>query len=115
MNCTSCGAELMNGVQNCHNCGAPVQSSNYNYDQQGYQQGLPPQFQPMDGQPNFNQQQVNIDYSDLNIILKIVCLLLPLVGIILYFVWKNSAPVKAKSSITFAGIGFIINIIFAFL
>lgn len=104
MNCQRCGALLADGVTHCHNCGTPQQFTNAGY------------------QPNYGQQQYgqhgqvgNVDMSDLNVGLKILFLLFPLIGIIMYFVWKNSAPVKAKSSLTFGLIGIGVNILLSIL
>lgn len=96
MKCTNCGAEVMDGLQNCPYCGAS---------------------QVLGSQNGANQQQYGYDQNenteDASWIIKIVCLLIPIVGVILYFVWKTNTPVKAKSCLIFAGIGFAINIIFS--
>lgn len=63
----------------------------------GYQQ----QFAPVD----------NTNYEDLSIILKIVSFLFPIVGIVLYFINRNSAPNKASQAIRWAGIGFAVGMI----
>ena len=49
--------------------------------------------------------------DDLGIGLKIVCLLIPLVGAILYFVKKNDEPNAAKQACNFALIGVGISIV----
>ena len=53
--------------------------------------------------------------EDLGIGLKIVCFLLPIVGLILYFVYKSDAPQKSKSACKMAiwgvVLGIVINII----
>ncbi len=55
--------------------------------------------------------------DDLGIGLKIVSVLFPIVGAILYFVKKKDEPVAAKQACTMAligfGIGIVLNIIFA--
>lgn len=50
--------------------------------------------------------------EDLSLILKIVCVLLPIVGIILYFVHQKNEPVKAKSACNMALIGMAIGLVF---
>ena len=50
--------------------------------------------------------------EDLSLILKIVCVLLPIVGIILYFVYQKNEPVKAKSACNMALIGMAIGLVF---
>lgn len=49
----------------------------------------------------------NIDKPSLA--LRILTLFIPLVGLILYFVKKSEYPVSAKSYLTWAGIGFVVN------
>jgi uncharacterized membrane protein len=53
--------------------------------------------------------------QDLSTALKVVSLLFPIVGAILYFVHNKNEPKKAKSACTFAligfGIGLVLNII----
>lgn len=51
------------------------------------------------------------DQEELSMLLKIVCFLIPLVGLILYFVWKKDYPVKSKSACQMALFGFIAGII----
>jgi FtsH-binding integral membrane protein len=57
--------------------------------------------------------------DDLGIGLKIVCLLIPLVGLILYFVKKKDEPNSSKQACTWAligvGIGIVLNIIIGLL
>lgn len=47
--------------------------------------------------------------------LNILSLLFPIVGIILYFVWKKETPKKAKSILTYGligwGIGILLNLL----
>lgn len=99
----------MPGAANCPNCGAPVAVANNAYGQQ-------PQYQQPQYQQGYPQQQGYApaqSQEDAAIWLKIICLLIPIVGIIMYFVNSKSAPVKAKSCILFAGIGMALNLLFA--
>lgn len=57
----------------------------------------------------------NTSEDTLNIGLNILSLFFPLVGIILYFTWKKDTPKKAKGVLTFALIGWAINIILTIL
>ena len=71
--------------------------------------GYQPQFAP-----GYQQQFAPVDntnYEDLSIILKIVSFLFPIVGIVLYFINRNSAPNKASQAIRWAGIGFAVGMI----
>ncbi|MGN0223824.1 MAG: FHA domain-containing protein [Muribaculaceae bacterium] len=68
----------------------------------GYQQQYPQQqFAPVD----------NTNYEDLNIFLKIISFLFPIVGIVLYFIYRNSAPNKASQAGKWAGIGFAVGMV----
>lgn len=58
-------------------------------------------------QPNFNQNSE----EDLSLILKIACVIIPLVGLILFFVEKNKNPKKSKSACYFALGGVVLSII----
>lgn len=42
----------------------------------------------------------------------LISFLIPIVGIILYFSWKNTKPKSAKLAIKWAAIGFIANMIY---
>lgn len=107
MNCQRCGTLVAEGASHCHSCGTPLQQFG-NTQQYGHQ--------------DYNQQQfgqyhssANVDMSDLNIGLKIVSLLFWVVGVIMYFVWKDKAPVKAKSALTWGLVGLGCDIIFGIL
>ena len=54
---------------------------------------------------------VSVDDSKLGVGLSIFSFLFPIVGFILYFVYKNSAYIKAKRAVKLAWIGFSINIL----
>jgi hypothetical protein len=49
--------------------------------------------------------------EDLGIGLKIVSICVPIVGAILYFVWKQDHPKKSKQACNFALIGLGVNIV----
>lgn len=59
---------------------------------------------------NFNQQDPSNE-EDLSTLLKVASVLIPLVGIILFFVEKNKNPKKSKSACYFAIGGFLLNLI----
>ena len=91
--------------------------SNHDQPQQpapGYAPQQPaPGYQPQFA-PGYQQQFAPVDntnYEDLSIILKIVSFLFPIVGIVLYFINRNSAPNKASQAIRWAGIGFAVGMI----
>lgn len=47
--------------------------------------------------------------------LNILAVLFPIVGYIIYFVWRKETPIRAKSILTSALIGSAIGILFAFI
>ena len=62
------------------------------------------------GKPPFVTFKEN-DNSELDTVVKVVSFCIPLVGAILYFVHKNSAPQKSKDACTAAAWGFLVNLI----
>ncbi|MCH5233664.1 MAG: hypothetical protein J1E16_00075 [Muribaculaceae bacterium] len=75
------------------------------YGQTGY---VDPAFQQ-----NFQQEA---SYQDAEVWMKILCFIVPIVGIIFYFVKKDKEPVYAKSCLTWGligfGVSFLLGIIF---
>lgn len=128
MRCTKCGAEIVNGSQYCQVCGAPVGSNpqqinmqatmgqqQYPHGSQPYQQSYQQQYQQQYQQPyqqTYQQNNGNISYADAGIGLKILSLLIPLVGLILWLVKKDKEPVAAKNCLIWAAVGFGISIVF---
>lgn len=88
----------------CQNCGAEIAKEAY--------------VCPKCGVRTYNEQTTNVEDKP-NMALNIISLLLlPILGIILYFVWKKDTPIKAKSILTYAligwGISFVLNLILSF-
>ncbi len=93
--CTGCGTEFATDAQFCSVCGKPrpAQSTQPVYQQNGYQQsGYRPQ--------NYEQDAPSTG-------MKVLGFFLPGVGLILYLVWRDQLPLKAKS----AGKGALIGVI----
>lgn len=112
MRCNNCGAEIMNGSQYCQVCGSPALSTQgMNQSVQGgmQQQGMYQQ-QGMSQQPFYNQNQA-VSYEDAGWGLKIISILLPIVGLILWLVKKDKEPVAAKTCLIWAGVGVAVNIV----
>ena len=108
--CPKCGAMVSDTASFCPKCGAPIAQS-------------APQQQPEPAQQPYNQQPANpypaVQPTDApSTGLNILSLLFPIVGWILYFVYRDKEPVKAKSCSKFAwigfGIGLVLNIITLF-
>lgn len=81
MYCKNCGAEISKEAYVCPKCGVKVKEDENN----------------INDKPNVG--------------LNILSLFIPLIGLILYFSWKNNMPKKAKSILTFSLIGWGINIV----
>ena len=82
----------------CQNCGAEIAKEAY--------------VCPKCGVRTHNEQTTNVEDKP-NMGLNIVALLLlPILGIILYFVWKKDTPIRAKSILTYALIGWGISFAF---
>lgn len=81
MYCQNCGAEIAKEAYVCPKCGVRTNNAGST---------------TAEDKPNTG--------------LNILSLFIPLVGIILYFVWKNETPVRAKGVIKFALIGIGINV-----
>lgn len=86
MYCPNCGANVNEKAEFCVNCGINIHK--------------------------FSSKQTVAPDDKANIwvnLLSLCCF--PIVGIILYFVWKDNRPKAAKSALIFGIIGFIISII----
>lgn len=86
MYCANCGAEIAKEAYICPKCGTKT-----------------------------NNNETSVEDKP-NMALNIISLLLiPLLGIILYFVWRKDTPKRAKSILTYAligwGISFALNFI----
>ncbi|MGG1215492.1 zinc-ribbon domain-containing protein [Micromonospora provocatoris] len=88
MYCPNCGSTINENAEICIKCGVNVLKFNNQATV------------AKDDKPNI---WVNI--------LSLCCF--PLLGIILYFIWKDSQPKAAKSALIFALFGFVISIILA--
>ena len=98
--CTNCGSQVDDSMFNCPNCGG----TNLVMEQQpGYQPGpvpgpMPGQPGPMPGQPGPMYQQPAVD-DTLSGGMMVLCILFPIVGVILYFSWKNTKPNAASKAL----------------
>ena len=122
MFCSKCGSQIPEGAAFCVNCGQSVapapersqpeaQQPQYQYSQPQYTQ------QPQYNQPQYNQYGYqNIPEQDApNAGFAILSFFVPIVGIILYCIWKDQLPQKAKSCLHGALTQIIICAVFAIL
>ncbi len=83
MFCNNCGKQIDDKAVVCVHCGVPAKPAN---------------------------APVQTD-EPLGCFLSGVCFLVPLVGLILYLTWKDSAPTKSKQAGKMALIGFIVGVV----
>ena len=128
--CSQCGKELVQGAKFCQNCGAPVESAaaagtgaagdgsasantssgdSSSASYAGYyerQNAQSQNAQRQNAQPNYNYVEQDIPSTVLNVL----AFFLPLVGLILYLVYVDSTPRRAKAIGKFALIGFGVGV-----
>ena len=123
MFCKNCGQQLAEGAAFCPNCGAAVtqpdatpttseQPAAEQATAQPQQPFTPPQ-QPYGQYPGYGAPQVSQEPASGG--LRFLCWLIPLVGIILYFVKKDEKPVYAKQCGVAALVSIIMGVVFYFL
>ncbi len=135
MNCSHCNNFIPQGSAACPTCGAPVQApagngyqqnmnQNNGYQQPGGYQQQPGGYQQPGYQQPYNQYQqpynqyqqpyggynANPDVPSTGF--NVLGFFFPIVGLILYLVWKDQTPNKAKAIGKSALISFIIGVVF---
>lgn len=83
MFCNNCGKEIDDKAVVCVHCGVPTKSTNAPAQEDG----------------------------SLGCLLGGVCFLVPIVGLILYLMWKDTTPMKAKEAGKWALIGFVVGFV----
>jgi hypothetical protein len=101
MFCPKCGTQNSEAAGFCTSCGASLKSTSSSTGGNAF--GTPPPPPPSGGGPN------NDPGADT--ILKVVAFCFPIVGLVLYFVWKNEKPKSANDVCKFAAIGFGVGIV----
>lgn len=96
MYCHQCGKEIDDSVQYCPYCGAP-QSMTQNSDYQ-YQNN-------QTSTPYANQQ------DESHIGWAILAFFIPIAGLVLYLVWRNEFPKKAKSCLHGLIVGIVLEVV----
>ena len=133
MYCKYCGKEIDESAKFCPYCGAHLenpsageQSSNAGQQSGGQASGDPFGYaqggqQPYNGQPPYNSQPPYNGQPYRNPEdrrsggFAFLCFLFPVVGLILYLVWKDTMPLRAKSCGKGAIIGVIFYVVFVIL
>ena len=114
MYCPGCGKQITVNDHYCPYCGKQLNS-----DQQPSYTVTEPQYQGQysAGNPNYNYRP---DYGHVNgddapsIGYSIISVFVPIIGIILYFLFKRNYPNRAQACGIAALIGFLINLIIVF-
>lgn len=121
--CEYCGSQVPDNAKFCTSCGAALQQAQpaqQVYEPPAYQQ--PTYEQPTYQQPTY-QQPYQQPYQPAStpavndsgsIGWGILSFLFPIVGVILYFVWRNDKPNSAKVAGIGAIIGFCVNLVLNF-
>ena len=112
--CANCGKELADNAVFCSECGAAQQAASQQTYQQQYQEPVYQQApQQQYQQPYQAPQQAPADGGSFGWAVLGFCF--PLVGLILYLVWKNNKPFSAKKAGIGALVGFVLNLILTFI
>lgn len=77
--CSHCGNQLLDEAIICPNCGCPAQSQN------------------------------SVEPDKISTGLNVLSFFFPIIGLILYILWHEKTPLKAKAIGKWAIIGFIVN------
>lgn len=88
--CLNCGTRPLNGTNFCQNCGAETSSEQEICTKCGVKL----------------IKKVSSKEDNPTVLLKAVSCCFPIVGVILYFIWKDEKPLSAKSVCTWAIVGF---------
>lgn len=102
--CANCGKELADDVAFCSECGAAQQVS---------QQTQEPVYQQAPQQQYQAPQQSSADSGSFGWAALGFCF--PIVGLVLYLVWKGNKPLTAKKAGIGALVGFCLNLLLSFI
>ena len=115
MFCKSCGQQMDDFAQACPKCGAATTSQTPPPPPPPAQQYQPPAYQPPQyQQPQYQQPVYQQPYQAAPVPdvasggMKFLAFCFPIIGLILFFVWKDQKPLSAKSMLKLAIIGFVV-------
>ena len=115
MYCKHCGKEITDETKFCPFCGGAQEDVNAsqkaqaNASQDTWQNN---QYQAQNQQYNGQQQYAPQTQDARSGGFAFLCFLFPIVGLILYLVWKDTLPLRAKSCGKGAIIGVIVEVVF---
>ena len=115
MFCTSCGKEFQNDMNFCPFCGTPAvkneqQTQDYNYAQ-NYNRTQYGNGQYYGGQQPYGYNEPNPKDKP-SAGFNALAFFFPIVGLILYLVWRDETPKRAKAIGKWALISVIIGVVF---
>lgn len=99
--CSRCGEKVDENAKFCQSCGCSLE--NHNTDNNNTDNNTNNE----NKNPSFN---LNISKDSINLLLLILGVFVPIVGLVLYIVYKDSDPEKAKSAGKGAIIGVLISV-----
>lgn len=124
MFCQNCGNRLEENAVICKNCGASVVNENQNSNQENLDNRVnidkEPQQQQQQSQYNSNEQnpqqappvQNMVQEDKPNILVNILSFCcFPILGIVMFFVWKDTYPRAAKSALIFSLVSIALGVI----
>ena len=124
MYCYKCGKQVDDDARFCIYCGCelnpadnadPAAGAQYGQvnNQYGYQyQPNDPYAQNQNGSQQWTPPQAQTDPTDKNSPgFSVLCFFFPIVGLILWLIWREKSPLKARSCAKGAVIGVVISII----
>jgi uncharacterized membrane protein YvbJ len=101
MYCSKCGTKNEEFARFCKNCGALLSPEQETYIENN----------PVNKEGNHSKTPKE---DSPNVILIVLSLIIPLIGFILYFVWKKDTPKRANTILISSLIGAVINLIICF-
>ena len=102
MFCPKCGSQNSETASFCASCGGTLKPA-ANTGGNAFGTPPPPPTPPTGGNPGGDQGA--------DTILKVVAFCFPIVGLVLYFVWKQDKPKSASDVCKFAAIGFGVGVV----
>ncbi len=122
MNCNNCGGQYQDDMNFCPYCGTPkateqynqpdYQQPPYNANQYGYQQPYNQPYNQQYNQPYGNNYMGENPNDKPSALLNLLAFFFPIVGLILYLIWKDQYPKKAKKIGKWALVSVIIGVVF---
>lgn len=108
--CVNCGKEIADNSSFCPECGSAQPAAQNNFNQFQNAQPINNQQPPVQG---YSAPQAPVDSGSFGWAFLGFCF--PLVGLILFLVWKGNKPLTAKRAGVGALVGFCLSLFFSFI